>query len=675
MLPQAALWLVFACTLLGSAGETYRPQRAAELVRQDFLPLRTYGRFIVDTQTSRVKLACVNWAGAYSDTHVVGGLQVQPLRNLTRLISEMGFNCVRLPYSTQAYLENPMPNKKDLAANPALQGLPFQELFDEVVQALTSEGLMVIINNHLSVAGWCCSAEQDEGLWYVPRYNESQWTRSLTGLARRYKHNPLVVAFDIRNELHDTSHGVVTWGDGNLQFDWAAAAERAGNEVLKESPNKLIVVSALCFGLDLRGLKHRQVNLTVPHRVVYEVHNYIFSQIATNLVSKLGVSWTDIEQTLAGWAMLFLLIAMALHRVWKWAGKPMPPQGICQISFGSWLATVFLVFSTAFGVLAAEERGLGCSHYGTHYFMPICYICLLAAGWSLLVSAWGYHIYHTKNRTDELDDRCWDLLNTDVFATAAGALWLKDEEEDIASEERQALAGPELPLTPQSSSSSSPSRRRRARNFTFGWERSSRDLAAIWVSNEREKALQRHGLLEETTEEYEEGIWDTGHCLGMQVFVGSVVLVIVLMALASAAALGDSYIYLQSVFDWTWGFALQDGYSYTAPVWMGEFGTNTRGRYWMHLLSYLSARDVDFAYWSLDGLKHTQIAHDDSGHWVHFTEPRWLDETFGLLNADYYTIRHPWKLLDLQAIMSSPAGWTADDYPCDRAVLGNACGG
>merc|ERR1719409_298927 len=84
---------------------------------------------------------------------------------------------------------------------------------------------------------------------------------------------------------------------------------------------------------------------------------------------------------------------------------------------------------------------------------------------------------------------------------------------------------------------------------------------------------------------------------------------------------GDSYTFLQSVFDWQWGFALQEGYDYTAPVWVGEFGTNTRGRYWMHLLSYMSTRDVDFAYWSLDGLKFTEIAHDAEGNWVHFDHP------------------------------------------------------
>merc|ERR1712183_352561 len=108
---------------------------------------------------------------------------------------------------------------------------------------------------------------------------------------------------------------------------------------------------------------------------------------------------------------------------------------------------------------------------------------------------------------------------------------------------------------------------------------------------------------------------------------------------------------------------------------MGEFGQNTRGRYWMHLMKYISVRDMDFAYWTFNGLKLMDGFKDADGQWKKYDEPKWEDETFGILNSDYHTLRHPWKLLDLQAVMASPAGYVADEYPCDRAVLGNACGG
>merc|ERR1712187_1004290 len=115
------------------------------------------------------------------------------------------------------------------------------------------------------------------------------------------------------------------------------------------------------------------------------------------------------------------------------------------------------------------------------------------------------------------------------------------------------------------------------------------------------------------------------------------ILAIVFTVFAVGASLADSYFYLQWVYDSKWGFALQEGYPYTAPIWMGEFGQDTRGRYWMHLMRYLSARDVDFAYWVLDGKKLSMGQFDSVGTWRPYKEPEWQEETYGLLNSDYKT--------------------------------------
>ena len=63
------------------------------------MPLHTRGRFIVDANDRRVKLASVNWYGA-SDTHMVpGGLDRAPLTQIVAQIKALGFNSVRLPFS------------------------------------------------------------------------------------------------------------------------------------------------------------------------------------------------------------------------------------------------------------------------------------------------------------------------------------------------------------------------------------------------------------------------------------------------------------------------------------------------------------------------------------------------------------------------------------------------
>ena len=46
----------------------------------------------------------------------------------------------------------------------------------------------------------------------------------------------------------------------------------------------------------------------------------------------------------------------------------------------------------------------------------------------------------------------------------------------------------------------------------------------------------------------------------------------------------DSYEQLRDDLDKNVAFMLEEGQAYTAPVWMGEFGTNTEDNYWKFLI-------------------------------------------------------------------------------------------
>jgi endoglucanase len=82
-------------------------------------------------------------------------------------------------------------------------------------------------------------------------------------------------------------------------------------------------------------------------------------------------------------------------------------------------------------------------------------------------------------------------------------------------------------------------------------------------------------------------------------------------------------------------FMMEWGKAYTTPVWLGEFGTNTSDAYWQYLIKYLGENSgIHWAYWSWNGYK---------------SDPS-EDETFGILKADMLTVRHDWKLADLQSI-------------------------
>ena len=83
------------------------------------------------------------------------------------IIADLGFNCVRLPWALDTLFENPVVKEERLSANTDLVGLTAMELMDAVVDSLSQHGIIVILNNHISTAQWCCPAE--DGLWYTDK--------------------------------------------------------------------------------------------------------------------------------------------------------------------------------------------------------------------------------------------------------------------------------------------------------------------------------------------------------------------------------------------------------------------------------------------------------------------------------------------------------------------------
>src|SRR6185369_16892975 len=95
---------------------------AASVSTVEALPLSTCGRWIVDRNRRRVKLAGVNWYGA-SDTELVpGGLDKVTMKSVAATIRDLGFNSVRLPFSNEMLHVTKPVAPADVAANPPLAG-------------------------------------------------------------------------------------------------------------------------------------------------------------------------------------------------------------------------------------------------------------------------------------------------------------------------------------------------------------------------------------------------------------------------------------------------------------------------------------------------------------------------------------------------------------------------
>lgn len=253
------------------------------------LPLHVEGRWIVDSNGNRVKLAGVNWYGAEEKDFVPAGLELAPLKQIVRKIRCMGFNVVRLPWSNQLYESNPVVSNAAVAANPQFRHMHAMQVFDAVVHALAREGLMIILDNHMSNANWCCSNTDGNTLWYNAQYPESSWIADWKGMADRYANVPQVIGADLRNEPRYNA----TWG-GPAATDWHAAAERGGNAVLSVNPRMLIFVEGIDYAGNLTGVRNLPVVLNLPGHLVYEAHDYpwyhTFSTYA-QLAQQLNTSW------------------------------------------------------------------------------------------------------------------------------------------------------------------------------------------------------------------------------------------------------------------------------------------------------------------------------------------------------------------------------------------------
>lgn len=361
------------------------------------VPLSTSGPHIVGTDGERIKLSCVNWYGAQQQKWAVGGLNAQPLRNLTEKIAELGFNCVRLVYSVELALENPNVTAPEFAQhNPDLIGRPALEVLDRTVAELSRVGVMTILNNHNSEAGWCCHISKEDGVWATTRYPLEMWLESMEVLAWRYKDDPFVVGMDLRNEIHDVaSHDrIITWGapGRNASTDWKYAVEEAARRLHAVAPEWLMIVSGLCFSFDVTRLDPKMgLGGTLPDlprmdKLVWTTHFYPMSMWWRYFERVLIKNTPIFHAGFAGVGAVWLVIAIvATLRMRPGAlrgtatARTAPTPDLSPHSTHRKLGLIWL--STAFEVLAALHS---VAHTAFDFRVLVVNLCLQVGGTFLM---------------------------------------------------------------------------------------------------------------------------------------------------------------------------------------------------------------------------------------------------------------------------------------------------
>ncbi len=260
---RARLRLALQCALLLMSVVLLHAQDAVP-------PLHTQLNQIVDSAGHTIRLTSVNWYGFDEKEFVAGGLDHAPLAEIVDQIKKIGVNSVRLPWANETVERNPVVPAYAVAANPQFRGRHAMEVMDAVISALAKARLMVILDNHVSRADWCCSETDGNGLWYNADYPEDKWLEDWDRIARRYRGQPWVVGADLRNELRNGA----AWGGSDPKVDWHAAAERGGAAVLRANSNLLIFVESPHYSTDFTGFDRLPLRLPVAHRLVYSPHAY-----------------------------------------------------------------------------------------------------------------------------------------------------------------------------------------------------------------------------------------------------------------------------------------------------------------------------------------------------------------------------------------------------------------
>ncbi|KAF8935440.1 glycosyl hydrolase family 5 protein/cellulase [Dissophora ornata] len=265
--------------------------------------LHTQSRWIVDSNGQRVKLRCVNWAG-HMEVGIPEGLQHQSIDKISSFVASAGFNCVRLTYSIDMALSPntlvsdsfnaaagptgvPLATLQSLyqnvtANNPSLSSATTLSAFGAVISSLGSKGIMVILDNHVSKAQWCCNLTDGNGWWsQASGYNSmnsryfdaNNWLAGLTAMANFSKQYPNIVGMSLRNEMR-----AFLLQDFNNHADWKNFVTQGANAVHNAHPDLLIMIGGVDSATNFSFQRFQPFNISAwLGKVVWEYHVYSFT--------------------------------------------------------------------------------------------------------------------------------------------------------------------------------------------------------------------------------------------------------------------------------------------------------------------------------------------------------------------------------------------------------------
>lgn len=373
------------------------------------LPLHTSSRWILDSSNKRFKLKCINWAG-HMEANIPEGLQHASVDSISRIISDSGFNCVRLTFSIDMALSKDSKVSESFgtlaartgakagavneiwgrvkARNSWIDNASLGEAFGAVINALGARGIRVILDNHVSRASWCCNLEDGNGWWDkgVPYFannqqffNTEKWITGLATMAKFAAAYPAVAGIGLRNEIRETP--VL-----QNREDWFTYITQGAKAVHDANSDLLIAVGGTLSSTDASFLRSRPLDRSpFNNKIIWEWHQYTFSPPWIASFKNCGI-WKSLVGGFTG----FLLQQNQAYTGPLWLSE-----------FG---------FGMAGG--PPERSGIGSADDYNYLKCIVEYVSGNDGDWALWAIQGNYYV-----RDGQVDrDEPWGLLNTDWTA-------------------------------------------------------------------------------------------------------------------------------------------------------------------------------------------------------------------------------------------------------------------
>ena len=321
-------------------GDTFRQEYAAEAAddtNDDWL--HAQGSRLYDKDGNEVWLTGANWFGFNCSERCPHYLYAADCDDLLRECSDRGINIIRFPFSSELMVEmmngedppvtggglqacyNPPVDKvgedgtitkagtygninKDFVEADGETHVNSKKAFEVILGKLKKYGMKCFIDVHSPHAD---NSGHNYNLWYGKAgVTTDVWIDSLVWMANEYKNDDTLLGFDLENEPHGKGQegaDAAKWDGSTDENNWAYAATKCANAILKVNPNALILIEGVeqsmsgamegdywgiadrrdnspyigaWWGGNLRGVRDWPIQLegTGNSQIVYSPHDY-----------------------------------------------------------------------------------------------------------------------------------------------------------------------------------------------------------------------------------------------------------------------------------------------------------------------------------------------------------------------------------------------------------------